>query len=1319
MAAAATQDAVLGPGVCLPPECGWRDAARANSTATLTQLELTPLQRGMLATALSEPTAGADVSQVVIRTHEGLDVGALAAAWQRLVDEIPALRVAFDWRSQGQPVQRITEAVTLPLVRPAACLDDYLAADRATPFDLSRAPLMRLALLGQPGLEQQLVWTVHHAIMDGRSIFSALRRFQVLYQARLDGRSPPALRVGDGLQALKARLESVDRAEAQAFWRRQLDGLGAPPPLPLWSPRTDVATLVGRSVHQEIERVLDEALTTRLHALAREHQVTFNTVVQTAWALTLGCFTGERDVLFGSTRAGRPLSAVDGAELLGNFICSVPVRVRIDHGQPLSQLLRQVRAGWVQSRPYELVSPSELQTWAGLPTAQPLFETSVGVERHWLEAALRRDDPAWTQRQVVLIGRAPLPLMLLAYAERSAVLRLAFDTERIGPELAASLLSTVAGLLEEMARKPNAAVGALRYVVTPPAPQPVAPSSRCSTFPELLEHVTWERLDQPAVEHRGRQLSYGQLWEQATVLAGALAARGVRPGDAVVVVVERGLDLARVVVALSRLGAVYTPIEPRHAATQLPGALGYSKVRCVLASSESALPPSTVPVLRLDELVLEARPFHGPSADSPAYALFTSGSTGAPKCVEVSHRSLVDYAERAGRRYGVEPGERCLQLSSLSFDISIEELFVTWGNGGTVVFRPDDAPVGPDELERLLRELAIDAASPPTALWHEWVAALPNSPPPPTLRRVVIGGEAASMAAYREWAASAYGAVRLVNAYGPTECTVSVALFEPALAPASSVALAVPRMPIGRPLAGAQLWVVSDGDRRAPLGAPGELWVGGSCVALGYADAPEATAQRFRELVLDGQSVGPAYRTGDIVIELPGGELYFVERNDRQAKVRGFRVDLEGLEAVLGEHPGVRRSLFVLVGAARDKRLVAYVVREDPRLDEAQVGLHLRAKLPPYAQPDAVVFVDRLPTNTSGKVDVAALPRPTLSRTTPAVSTVDARVDGVAQVVRELWRQHLPGREIGLHDRFFDELGGDSLTAVRLLVDVKARLGCAVPLATLFASQTVATLAAEISALKVQTQVRRAVSLNQRGGPALYLVHGGDGYALAFKDLVRQLPFSCVGFEVGEWPTENGHLTFARLAETYVQELLGRHPTGEVELVGYCSGGLVALEMARLLTERGRRVRWVGLINSYAPGWPQLRPALDRAKLAVREVRERRFELGTVKRLASRAVRVSRRSLFGTTVDEPLSPVEHGLATAQRAWRPFEYTGPVSLFRGTPPNRWSEPEDLGWRPWLKRLQVFPRIQAEHTEMMKGPHAPLLAGQLLDALRSHR
>lgn len=1281
----------------------------------LTELELTPLQRGMLATTLNDPTAGADVSQIVIRTREGLDVAALQGSWQRLVDEIAGLRIAFDWRSNGPPVQRVVERVTVSLAQPGLGVEAYLAADRAAPFDMARAPLMRLALLGEAGGEQQLVWTVHHAIMDGRSILAALRRFQVLYRARLDGREPPPPRVGDGLRALQERFGAFDRAAAQDFWRAQLDGLAGGRSLPLWASTNDVAGVVRRAEHVELERVLDEPLTAGLHALARSHEVTFNTVVQAAWALTLGCFTGERDVLFGAVRAGRPLAAVEGEELFGNFICSVPQRVRLDDEQPLGALLKQVRAGWIESRPHELVAPAELQSWAGLPTGHPLFESSVVVERYSLQAALRRDDPAWEPRQVRLLGRSPLPLMLLVSTERAASLRLEFDTGRLTSEVADSLLSTLATLLEEMVARPSAAVGTLRYVKEPLPTAPCVPASRFSTFAELLADVTARHATLPAVEHRGQRLTYQELWAEGGRLAGALAARGIGRGDAVVVVLERGLELARVVVALSRLGAIYTPLEPRHAATQLPGALRYSKVRCVLAGTAEVTAPATVPVLRLGELVPVDAPVDGPRADDPAYALFTSGSTGTPKCVEVSQRSLVDYAERAGRFYRVTPGERWLQLSSLSFDISIEELFVTWGCGGTLVFRPDDAPVGPDELERLLRELEVNAASPPTALWHEWVAALPGGAPPPALRRVVIGGEAASMAAYRSWASSSYGAVRLVNAYGPTECTVSVALFEPQLAPASSVALCVPRMPIGRALEGTSLWVVASGGRRAPLGAPGELWVSGSCLALGYADAPDATARSFRELEIDGERVGLAYRTGDVALELPGGDLYFLERNDRQAKVRGFRVELEGLEAVLAEHPGVQRALFVLVGATRDKRLVAYVVRKDPSLDEAQVSKHLRARLPPYAQPDAVVFLDRLPTNASGKIDAAKLPAPQPSAPAQPHAPTDDGHDGLTVALVALWRRALPGREIGLHDRFFDELGGDSLTAVRLLGEVRAQLGCVVPLATLFAAQTVASLAAELRALKAAGLQRRSVQLREGRGPALFLVHGGDGYALAFKDLVRQLPRACIGFEVGDWTAAHGSLTFQRLAEAYAEEIVERQPVGQIELAGYCLGGLVALELARLLTERGRAVRWVGLINSYVPGWPRLKPALVRATLALRDVRERGFEPGVVQALASRAVRVGKRSLLGTKDEAPLSPLEDRLATAQRAWTPFEYAGPVSLFRGTPPNRWSEPEDLGWTPWLKRLQLFPRIGAEHTEMMKAPHAPTLAQQLLEAL----
>lgn len=1274
-------------------------------------VELSALQRGMLAVALSDPNQGADVLQVVIRTAEPLPQAAADHAWQLLIDEVDALRVVLEWRGGERPSQHVVPTAQLVSARATGDLDTFLTRDRLRGFQLDVAPLMRVTHLTIPGHGHALVWTVHHVIIDGRSLLALLERWQELFAAALEGHRAAPRAWPSGLDFLAQRLRSMNRDAASAHWKRALDGYAPGNGFSAW-PRAAGAPA---ALHGELHHALSPELGERLERLAAAHGATLNNAVQAAWALTVSCFTGDRDVLFGATRSGRGAPRDGEPEAVGNFVNTVPVRVTLDETWTVAQLLAAARDAWRGSRDFDQVDLADIRAWTGLGGAGPLFESSVGVERYVLQETLAAKSPAWVGREVTLATQTPLPLMLLAHLGARVRLELEYDTARFPLGVAQSLLSTVAFVLEQLADDAAAPLSSLRWVREPvePAPAPLTPR----TYRALLEDAARRHAELAAVEHRGERLTYGALLEQSRDLAARLRAAGVRRGDAVVVLLERGFDLARVAWALQWLGASYTPIEPRHLAAQAPAVTAYPRARFIVSSralaSKLAAPPQ--PVLLLEALPAPALGTSEPAEPStPAYTLFTSGSTGVPKPVEVSQHNLAAYAEAVVPYYGIAPGTRWLQLSSLSFDISIEELFVSWSAGGTVVFRPDEGAVDLDSLEAL----TIDVVSPPTALWHEW-AARPELEAPGCLKLVVIGGEAGSMAAWQRWSKSPAGRVRLLNAYGPTEATISATFFEPPghLEPALLERLAV--MPIGQPIGDTRVLLLDERSRRVPLGAPGELVIFGSGVALGYAGAA-AGSSGFGEVAVEGVALGRAFRSGDRAFRVPGGDVCFIGRRDRQSKVHGYRVDLDGLGVVAAKHPAVRQAVFQVLGTARERKLVAYVVAQG--LDAPGLLAHLRAHVASYALPDAVVFLERLPTTAAGKLDVAALPRPEESVTAAAGGFAG---DPVTRAVLAAWQRHLPGRVIEPQHRFFDDLAGDSLTAVRMLAELGTELEVPLAVAILVAADTVPALAEAIRAQRARGVERsHVVPLRTQGKlPPLFLVHGGDGHGLAFKGLVKSLDVErpCYAFEAAPFDRVPKELTVRDMAETYVRELQAVQSPGPLALAGFCMGGLVALEMSRLLRAAQYSVVFLALLNCYAPGWPRLQPWWARGIGAVQGLTSRGEAARTLRGLAERAGRKLRRMVRGTgDEDVPLSPLEQRLHRAQLQWLPVPIEEPVALFRGTPESGWEEPEDLGWRALVRgELMIYPRLRAHHVDMMKEPHAAHLAAQLEEALRQQR
>lgn len=1280
---------------------------------------LSPMQRGMLATALAHPGSGADMLQVVVRTRERFDPNDVRDIFQHLVDETEALRVAFSWQDGPEPSQWAAPRVQLPFEhivgRP---LEPFLLEDSARQFAMQKPPLSRVSLLELNDGSQALVWSSHHAIIDGRTVFSLLRRFEALRAARAAGQ-PWALEPSpSGLAFLNEALASIDQQRAKAHWRGALDGLSTVPRLSLWPSSPEKASADAR--HLERARRLDAKTSQALESMAQRYGATLNNVVQAAWAITLASFTGERDVLFGATRSGRPSRTLAANEPLGNFINTVPLRAQVRAEDTFSELLVQVKDSWRASRDFAQVSLRDIQTWCGYPTAEALLETSVSFELWQVQQWLERGSSAWRQREVMLKSKSGLPLMLLANAGDELELRLEYDADRFPLPVAESLLDTMCGLLEQVAADALVRVSALE-LTRGPTPKPARPTTPFASWVTLLELAVQKHAERPAVIAGTTSLTYRELWELSGRFVQGLLQRGVKPGDAVVVLLERGVSLAAAFWALQRLGAVYVPIEPAHAATQLPHALSYHRVRAVLTSrSRGSLGTSTaVPVLYAEQLAVE-RALHTdaptPGADTPAYTLFTSGSTGVPKAVEVSAGSLARYARKMGDHYGASEQSRWLQLASLSFDISIEEMCVPWACGGAVVFKPSDVLSGVAELERWLSDYAITAVSPPTALWHEWVNH--TCAVPPSLKLVVIGGEAASAAAYRTWAASAYAGVRLLNAYGPTETTVSATVFEPTGANDSRLS-GISRMPIGTAVDGTSLLVLDEQRRRVPLGAPGELYIGGDGVALGYAGDAAATKRAFVDVQLGAQSFGRMFRSGDLVYQLPSGDLCFIERKDRQAKVRGFRVDLEGLEALTAQHPKVAQALFRLVGAASSKRLLAYVVPTEPGLTEAEVVAHLRRVAPPFAIPDSVVLLERLPVTAAGKVNVAALPVPEVPAAPTLLNEGDTDDVLTAQVLAA-FRALFAGRSVGLDSRFFDELGGDSLMAVRLTHALQRQLSCVLPVGVLAKADSPRALADELrTRLQSAGVVRCALCLRagNTGSTPLFLVHGGDGHALAFRALVAALPaeLGVWAFDAGAMPGAAEHVTVEQLATRYAKELTDVYPSGPVWLAGYCMGGRVVLELCRLLASAGRQVEFVGLINAYAPGYPQLRSRPQRLWRALQAEGSGPLT-SIVPRVARRLFGALIRRLNGTTGTEQLSPLELSLCQAQLQHVPSRYDGPVALFRGTAVATWFEPDDLGWSQYLTGLvDLYPRLPVHHTQMLFAPWAEQLAQQLQSAL----
>ncbi|MDP8993281.1 MAG: non-ribosomal peptide synthetase, partial [Actinomycetota bacterium] len=585
------------------------------------------------------------------------------------------------------------------------------------------------------------------------------------------------------------------------------------------------------------------------------------------------------------------------------------------------------------------------------------------------------------------------------------------------------------------------------------------------TVPGLVEAQVERTPDAPALVAGERTVTYAELDARADDVARHLHRLEVGPGTPVGVCVERTVEMAVGILAVLKAGGACLPLDPSYPAERLAFMLADAVPPVLL--TQGGLAPR-LPAYGGEVVLLDAggdavrRPGTPPARrgtpDTAAYVLYTSGSTGEPKGVLLPHRGLVNEITAAADLYRLGPGDRVLQFCSIGFDVSIEELFVTWASGATVVLRPEDVPIlGPPWLD-WLRRREITVLNLPTAYWHEWVRDLASMGErvPRSLSLVIVGGERALGAVYRAWLEVGGDGVRWLNAYGPTETSVMATVYEPSHGHTST---ADSDPPIGRPIANTTVHVLDERGQPVVPGQAGELHIGGAGVALGYLNRPELTAERF---VPDPSGDGPEarlYRTGDLVRHLPDGNLEFVGRLDDQVKVRGFRIECGEVETALAAHPRVAEA----VVTARETRpgerlLVGYFVAsggDAPRGPELR--RFLSGRLPAYMVPGAFVPLEALPLTPNGKVDRDALPAP--ARTRPELPN-DWAPPGTAteQAVARIWSDVLGIEGIGADDDFFD-LGGHSLQATQVVSRLRQAFDVDLPVRAIFESPTVRGLA--------------------------------------------------------------------------------------------------------------------------------------------------------------------------------------------------------------------------------------------------------------------
>ena len=1010
-----------------------------------------------------------------LRLVGALNVEALTRALSEIVRRHETLRTTFPIINE-QPVQSIAapEPVKLPVFDFSSLAletheeesEKWMRQQARCPFDLQTEWPFRAALLRLKKDDHLLMLVVHHIVSDGWSSGILVRELSILYEAFLAGKSSRlpelSLQYADFACWQRQWLQGEVLNKQLRYWKKQLAG-----EIPHLDLPSDRARGVRRSFQgASLSFWLSQELTAELYQLSRQEGATLFMTLLAAFQALLHRYTGQEELLVGTVIANRNRVEIEG--LIGFFVNTLVMKGDLRGHPTFRELLGRVRDSAIdaydhQDLPFERLV-EELQPERNL-NQNPLFQVAFALQNAprqelklpHLEARLLRVDA----------GTAKFDLTL-AFYERKEGLEgsVEYSTDLFDAARIVRMVGHLQVLLEAVVANPGECVSHLP-ILKPFEKQQLlkdwndtAAKTPANCIHKLFEAHAENCPERVAIDCGSRQVTYGQLNLRANLLAHQLQSLGVGPEALVGVAAERSTELIVALLAVLKAGGAYVPLNPGYPDDRLLFMLQNANIELLLAcpQHEAKLTGLTRKLpgnlaVRLVWLNTDGEATHKGNIPNPspivspdhlAYVIYTSGSTGTPKAVLVTHQNLRNVIEAQTGFFRVKQESRVAQVNSPSFDVSLSEIWGALTTGAALCILPEGQLPGPETVDWLHEQGVTFLMATPSFLGALPVRPLPN------LETVVSGGEPCPAEIVSAWS---HGR-RFINAYGPTETTIWSVWAE------CVASCELP--PIGQPIRNTQVYVLDWHLELVPLGIPGELFIGGLGVGRGYLHRPDLTAERFVPNPFSQARGARLYRTGDKVQYRADGSLEFLGRLDHQVKIRGYRIELGEIESVLRQHPDVREAVvLVRVQDLGDKRLVGYVTargQESP--DCSELRRFLKERLPDYMLPADFVWLDKLPLNSSGKLDRRALPLPDRARPNLGVA-LEAPGTETEKSLATIWRELLGTDRIGIHENFF-ELGGHSLLATQVIARIHSRLGVEVSLRVLFDSPTLAELAREI-----------------------------------------------------------------------------------------------------------------------------------------------------------------------------------------------------------------------------------------------------------------
>jgi amino acid adenylation domain-containing protein len=1282
-----------------------------------------------------------------------LDLEVLDRSLAEIVRRHEVLRTSFPVLN-GHPVQQIAEAsstlltlVDLSELEQSETKARELASAEATrPFDLLRGPLFRATLVRLRDEKHLLLLTLHHSVTDFWSINILIREFTVLYDAILQGRPSPlsdlTLQYADFALWQRQWLTGEILDAQISFWREQLSGA------PLTELPADFALRIPRSGQGKRLRLqVPPGLLQRLTELSRGQSVTLFMTLLASFQFLLGRYCGQDDVVVGTSIANRRF--LETERLIGFFVNLLALRGQLRPECTFNDFLVQIRhmvldAYAHQDMPYDYL----VQVLARESAQQhrQLFQAVLALQNYSEEPSYLADlefspwerDHCSTQFDLMLS---------LALSESGLTGTLVYAADRFKPDRMEWFASAFLRVLEQVATEPKARLFEIsllsemerQQLLTQGAQAQGSLSKLC--IHELFEIQARRQPEAVAVRCEEIELTYSVLNRRTNQLAHYLISMGVGPEVRVGICLERSPELVVAVLAVLKAGGAYMPVDLRHPAERMKYMLEDSGVSVMLTSQQLSGRFASICqfVISLDVEwnLIASSPDQDCttdlSLDTLAYIVYTSGSTGMPKGVMVTHRGLSNYADWAATAYECSQGTGSPVHSTLSFDLTVTSIFPALIVGRKVTLLDEKSPVE-DLANKLVSGEPFSLVKLTPSHLKLLAQYMRGQCHAVHARSLVIGGEALHYEDINFWKENS-PATKLINEYGPSETVVGSCMYsmEGAFEEQGLV-------PIGKPIQNTRVYVLDHWNTLCPPGVRGELLIGGAGLARGYLNQPAMTSTRFIPDFFGEETGARLYRTGDLVGWRSDGNLEFFGRLDNQVKIRGYRIEPQEVEMALKSQPLLRNAAVIASTDSEGRaRLVAYVVpHEETNVSDRELRAYLQTRLPDYMIPAVITIMSDLPLTANGKVDQKLLPAPQWNSKVSAMNTPRTKVE---QQLVNIWREVLSLDQVGLEDDFF-ERGGHSLLAVKLITEIQGVFGVELPLQTVFDRPTIISQAALLENTQPPESSSPLVRLQINGSrPPLFCVHPFFGLAHCYKGLSELLGadqplYGLQSHGLEQWETPLP--TIPEMASHYLRAIRYIQPAGPYQLAGWSMGSVIAFEMAQQLVCAGETVSFLGFFEGRRPwgaasahsgnapaNWEALvaereaealiQLAAGDLQLSEGEIRLLSPEQRIARYLDSIKARDSIAAAFSHEQLRRLLQVSVANLLALEFYEVKTYPGDVILFRI--PLAQDQDESYGWsKIVLGHTRVY-EVPGKHSEFLSGTSVRLLADKIKLHLRS--